>query len=124
MGKLGRMNVKVSLSLSSTWYYMIILGTEMMSSAIAVNTFFSSLPNLLHLKEKCIFSQFSRTKSLIYEYKVKDCMNFFPDLHQSFPTVISILRNIKQIVLMAHIITLMYHAGRTSPVPYRRHIEN
>jgi hypothetical protein len=49
---------------------------------------------------------------------------FFADLHLSFPTVISILRNIKQIVLMGQIITLMYHPGRTSLVPYQTHTEN
>ena len=43
----------------------------------SVNTFFFSQHNLLHLKEKYIFSQLSGTKSLIYEYKVKYFMNFF-----------------------------------------------
>lgn len=38
-------------------------------------------------------------------------------------SVISILRNIKQIVLMGHIITLIYHTGGT-PSAYHTHTEN
>lgn len=57
--------------------YRVVLMTEMVFSVISVNTFFFSQPNPLHLKEKYIFSQLSGTKSLIYEYKVKDFMNFF-----------------------------------------------
>lgn len=53
-----------------------MLMTEMMFSVISVNTFFFSQPNL-HLKEKYIFSRLSGTKSLIYEHKLKDFMNFF-----------------------------------------------
>lgn len=49
----------------------------MMFLDISVNTFFFSQLNLLHLKEKYIFSQLSKTKSLIYERKLKDFMNFF-----------------------------------------------
>lgn len=38
--------------------------------------------------------------------------------------VISILRNIKQIVLMGHIITLIYHTGRTPSASYHILTEN
>ena len=87
------------------------------------STVFFSLHNLLQLKEKCIFSQFSRTKSLIYDYKVKDFMKFFTDLHQSFPTVISILGNIKQHDILRFYQTnltfvplLLYWPSSSSPV--------